>query len=316
MKKKKEEDIIFYELSDFRYHLETDKRLSTNSVNSYMTDLRLYSQFLKEYQNIFDVSEIEDVHIKKFMQSLKRKELSPHSMSRKLTAIREFHKFLYEEKITKTDPSKLIDTPKLDKPLPVVLTQEEVEKMINSIKVDTPLGKRNKALMELLYGCGLRVTELITLKTSNIHINAKYIELIGKGNKERLIPFGDMAIIAVRDYIENGRKEICNKPGELLFYNYKGEQLSRQGVYKYIKTLALENGIEKEISPHTLRHSFATHLLEGGVDLRIVQEMLGHEDISTTQIYTHINRSFLKEVYENAHPMANKHKGDEEKNEV
>lgn len=310
MKKKVEKEIIFYELSDFRYYLETDKRLSKNTVSSYISDLEGYSKFLKDYQKVFDVTEIEDSHIKKYMMSLKRKELSSHSMSRKLSAIKEFHKFLHSEKITSEDPSRLIETPKLEKKLPTVLTIDEVEYMIDSIDITTPLGKRNRAMMEMIYGCGLRVSELISLKINNIHINAKYIELVGKGNKERMVPLGDMAIIALRDYIENGRKLISNKPGDLLFYNYKGEAISRQGFHKYIKNLASENGIEKDVSPHTLRHSFATHLLEGGVDLRIVQEMLGHEDISTTQIYTHINRSYLKEVYNNAHPMANKKEGE------
>lgn len=180
--------------------------------------------------------------------------------------------------------------------------------MIDSIPNETPLDLRNKAIMETLYASGLRITELIELKTSDIHLMEKYIVVVGKGDKERMVPLGDMAVIALRNYIEKGRPFLSKKPGNTLFYNYQGNPISRQALYKYIVKLAADNGITKEISPHTIRHSFATHLLEGGIDLRIVQELLGHEDISTTQIYTHIDRSRLKEMYENTHPMALKNK--------
>lgn len=303
-------DVQFYEISDFIYHLQTDKRLSPNTTASYLSDLNKYGEFLKKYQQIQDVSEIEDTHINKYIMSLKRAELSKQSIARKITVIKEFHKFLLKERITNNDPAKMLDSPKQDKHLPTVLTREEIELMLDSIETQTPLGKRNKAMMETLYATGLRVSELLTLKLNNIHLNAKYIDIIGKGNKERAIPLGEEAIIAIRDYIENARGKITTKPGEYLFYNYKGNTLSRQGFYKYIVKLAKDNGIDKEISPHTIRHSFATHLLEGGVDLRMVQEMLGHEDISTTQIYTHIDKSKLKEMYLHTHPLARKENDD------
>ena len=263
---------------------------------------------MKKYQNINDITYVDEEHINKYISSLKRADLSKQTIARKIIAIKEFHKFLYSERISDVDPAKFIDSPKASKPLPVVLSKEEIQKMIDSIPNETPLDLRNKAIMETLYASGLRITELIELKTSDIHLMEKYIMVIGKGNKERMVPLGDMAVVALRNYIEKGRPFLSKKPGTTLFYNYQGNPISRQALYKYIVKLAQDNGITKEISPHTIRHSFATHSLEGGIDLRIVQELLGHEDISTTQIYTHIDRSRLKEMYENTHPMALKNK--------
>lgn len=297
-------DISFYEFSDFRYYLQNDKRLSDNTVSAYMTDLELYGKFLIKYQNISDITYVNDEHINKYIASLKRSNLSKTTISRKIIAIKEFHKFLYSEKISPDNPAKYIDMPKASKALPVVLSKEEINKMLDSIDTSTPLGLRNKAMIETLYASGLRISELINLSISDIHLREKYIVVIGKGDKERMVPLGDMAIMSLRNYIEKGRPFLSKKGGNILFYNYQGNSISRQSLYKYIVKLAKENGIEKEISPHTIRHSFATHLLEGGTDLRIVQELLGHEDISTTQIYTHIDRSRLKEMYENTHPLA------------
>ena len=308
----KEREIKFYEFSDFKYHLQTDKRLSQNTVNAYLTDLELYGEFLFKYQNITDITYVDEEHINKYIASLKRAEYSKQTIARKIIAIKEFHKFLYSEKISDIDPAKYIDSPKASKPLPVVLSREEINKMIDSITGDQPLDLRNKAMIETLYASGLRISELINLKTSDIHLREKYIVVVGKGNKERMVPLGDMAVVSLRNYIEKGRPYLSKKPGSTLFYNYQGNPISRQSLYKYIVKLANDNGITKEISPHTIRHSFATHLLEGGTDLRIVQELLGHEDISTTQIYTHIDRSRLKEMYENTHPLALKNKINEE----
>ena len=306
--KKKEKEITFYEFSDFKYHLQIDRRLSENTIKSYITDLELYGEFLVKYQNINDITYVDEEHILKYVASLKRADLSKQTIARKIIAIKEFHKYLYNEKTIDKDPAKYIESPKASKPLPVVLSKEEIQKMIDSIPTETPLDLRNKAIMETLYASGLRITELIELKTSDIHLREKYIDVVGKGNKERIVPLGDMAVVALRNYIEKGRPHLSKKPGLTLFYNYQGNPISRQALYKYIVKLAQDNGITKEISPHTIRHSFATHLLEGGIDLRIVQELLGHEDISTTQIYTHIDRSRLKEMYENTHPMALKNK--------
>ena len=308
----KDREVSFYEFSDFRYHLQTDKRLSANTISAYMTDLELYGEFLVKYQGLKDITFVTEEHINKYIASLKRADLSKQTISRKIIAIREFHKFLYSEKIADTDPAKFIDLPKPSKPLPVVLSKEEMNKMLESIETDTPLGLRNKAMIETLYASGLRISELVGLSIADIHLREKYIVVVGKGDKERMVPLGDMAIIALRNYIEKGRPFLSKKPGNTLFYNYQGNPISRQSLYKYIVKLAQDNGILKEISPHTIRHSFATHLLEGGTDLRIVQELLGHEDISTTQIYTHIDRLRLKEMYEHTHPLAlkNKKEGD------
>lgn len=304
----KTKEVTFYEFSDFRYHLQTDKRLTQNTVNAYMSDLDLYGEFLKKYQNINDITMVEESHINKYIASLKRSNFTKQTIARKIIAIKEFHKFLFQERISDLDAAKFIELPKSSKPLPVVLSVSEIAKMLDSIPDKTPIDLRNKAMIETLYASGLRISELVNLKTSNIHLREKYIVVIGKGNKERMVPLGDTAVEALRVYIEKGRPFLSKTAGSTLFYNYQGTQISRQSLYKYIVKLAEENGITKEISPHTIRHSFATHLLEGGTDLRIVQELLGHEDISTTQIYTHIDRSRLKEMYENTHPLALKNK--------
>lgn len=306
MIKKEEKEIVFYEISDFKYYLQNEKRASKNTISAYITDINMYAEFMKKYQNVFDVQDIEREHINKYILSLKRKELSKQSISRKVIAIKEFHKFLYTENITRDNPASLIETPKADKALPVVLSKDEIEKMLSSIPTIKATDIRNKAMLETMYAAGLRITELLDLKLSNLHLREKYMIIIGKGDKERMVPLGEMAIMWLRKYIETAREELIKKSTDLLFFNYKGDKMSRQGFYKFIVNLAKECGITKEISPHTIRHSFATHLLEGGVDLRIVQEILGHEDISTTQIYTHIDKSKLKDMYDNTHPMAKK----------
>lgn len=301
---KKDNEVIFYEITDYIYYLQSEKRLSDNTITAYRRDVEEYAQFLKKYQKVFDVNDIEKDMIERYIRSLNNASLAKTSIGRKITVIKSFHKFLLMERITRSNPAENILLPKKDKKLPVVLSVDEVAAMIDMIDNRTPLGKRNKAMLETMYSCGLRISELLSLKTSDLHINERYIMIIGKGNKERMVPLGDMAVIALRDYIENGRTLLSKKPGNILFYNYQGNQLSRQAFFKYLVALAKETGIEKEISPHTIRHSFATHLLEGGTDLRVVQELLGHEDISTTQIYTHLDKSHLKEVYLNTHPLA------------
>ena len=303
--KNKEKEIIFYEISDFKYHLENGLRLSKNTVDAYITDLYQYQDFLNQYKQINDVGEIIREDIVSYIQSLKRKELSKKTISRKITAIKDFHKYLYKEGIVRENVSINIDNPKPEKSLPTVLSIDEINKMISSIDGDSPLDIRNRAMMETLYATGMRISELLDVELKDLHLNEKYIMVIGKGNKERQVPLGEMAVVAIRKYIERARLKIATKPSNLLFFNYKGEKMSRQGFFKYIKKLALECGIEKEISPHTIRHSFATHLLEGGTDLRVVQELLGHEDISTTQIYTHIDKSRLRDIYDHTHPLSN-----------
>ncbi|MBQ6784013.1 MAG: site-specific tyrosine recombinase XerD [Acholeplasmatales bacterium] len=297
---------MFYRLADFKYYLEYNLRLSENTINAYMTDLYQYEEFMVVYEKIEDEEEIEREDINKYIQSLKRKKLSKQSISRKIIAIKEFHKFLFKEKVTRENLAESIDTPKVDKKLPEVLSIDEISKMINSIDGDDPLSLRNRAMMEVLYSSGLRISELLSLTNEQIHYKDQYLSITGKGDKERIVPLGYYAVIALRKYMGEARDSLLNgKKSNLVFFNYKGDMMSRQGFFKYIKKLAEENGITKEISPHTIRHSFATHLLENGTDLRTIQEMLGHEDISTTQIYTHLDRSRIKAEYDRSHPMAN-----------
>lgn len=306
MKKKVEKEVVFYEISDFKYYLQNDKRASENTISAYITDLEAYAEFMDKYQNISDVCDIEREHINKYILSLKRKELSKTTITRKIIAIKEFHKFLYKESICKENPAHFIETPKTDKALPVVLTREEISILLESITPDNSINLRNRAMLEVMYASGLRISELLDLRLQDVHLREKYMNIIGKGNKERLVPLGDMAIIYLRKYIETARVELSKGKNDLLFFNYKGEAMSRQGFHKFIVNHAKECGITKNISPHTIRHSFATHLLEGGVDLRIVQELLGHEDISTTQIYTHLDKSRIKDMYDHTHPLAKK----------
>ena len=307
MKKKEEKEVVFYEIQDFKFFLENEKNLSENTIKAYISDLEQYALYLSKYQDIESVNEIEEVHIIKYLQNLKKNKISKTSQARKLIAIKEFHKYLLKEDLTDIDPSKMVDSVKKEKKIPTFLSVEEVNKMIDSIDTTNDTGIRNKALIEVLYGSGLRVSEAANLKVGDLHLNDKYISIIGKGNKERIVPLGESGVYALRIYITKSRPSFTkNSFSNYVFLSYLGKPLSRQSIFKFIKKLASDNNIDKEISPHTLRHSFATHLLDNGVDLRFVQEMLGHEDISTTQIYTHTNRLKLKDLVESVHPLANK----------
>ncbi len=292
------------DIKDFEYYLRVEKGLSKNTLEAYGKDIRQYAEFLNKYQKVYDVEDIKRDHIKKYVRSLTNKELAKSSLSRKISAIKTFHKFLVLEKITKENPAELIEMPKKEKNIPDVLSVQDIDDLLSSINIDTPIGQRNKAMIELLYASGLRVSELLDLKISDIHMNMGYIDVIGKGNKERIVPIGYEAIDSMRKYIIDARPELCKIKSDFLFVNYQGNPISRQGFFKVLKTQAKEAGITKEISPHKLRHSFATHLLENGVDLRMIQELLGHEDISTTQIYTQINAERLKKVYDEYHPRS------------
>ncbi len=295
-----------YILKDYEYYLKQEKGRSENTVSAYMKDLNQYREFLERYHQINDVSDIEKKHIEGYLKSLSKK-MSAKSVARKLTAIKSFHHFLYIEKEVKTDVSANFSTPKTAKTLPKVLSVDEVVKILEQVDKTDPLGLRNKALLELVYGSGLRVSELLSIKIEDIHINQSYILVHGKGQKERIVPISDMAVVAIRKYMIEGREQLIKDfQSNYLFINNQGNALSRQGFFKLLKKLAKDAGVETECSPHTLRHSFATHLLENGMDLRTLQTLLGHEDISTTQIYTHISQKRIKEVYLSAHPRAQK----------
>jgi len=293
-----------YLLKDFEYYLKNEKGSSKNTINSYLTDLNQYSVFLEKYHSITKPKFVDKRHIEGFIRSMK-KTISSKSLARKLTAIKSFHHFLLIEKEVETDVAKGFASPKVEKSLPQVLSINEVVSILEQVDKTKPLGLRNAALLELIYGSGLRVSELLDIQMEDIHLNQGYIMVRGKGSKERMVPISDMSTVALRNYIVKGREQLLSEIKTIfLFVNQSGSRLSRQGFFKLLKKLAHDAGVQTECSPHTLRHSFATHLLENGMDLRTLQSLLGHEDISTTQIYTHISQKRIKEIYKTAHPRA------------
>ncbi|GAA0327556.1 site-specific tyrosine recombinase XerD [Oceanobacillus sp. FSL W7-1293] len=296
--------MLKYALEDFFHFLRVEKGLSDNTITSYQRDLTAYEKHLTQIgYNVWN--EITRNDIMRFLYELKDNGKSTATISRHISSIRSFHQFLIRERIADTDPSLHIETPKKDRKLPDTLSQEEVDRLL-SMNTATTLSLRNKAMLELLYATGLRVSEMIGLKLEDLHLTMGFVQCMGKGSKERIVPLGDTARKTLEDYIQTARKELVkkNKQESALFLNQHGRPLSRQGFWKILKGLAIEADIHKTITPHTLRHSFATHLLENGADLRIVQEMLGHADISTTQIYTHVTKARLKDIYQSYHPRA------------
>ena len=282
-------------LKDYKYYLRMERAMSQNTVASYCSDVE---KFLKFYDGRLEDASVADVE--EYLQS--REGLSERSQARVLSSLRSFFDWLVMEKVLKDNPCDRVDGPKIGRYLPNVLSEEEVAALIDSVEVSGWQGLRDRAILEVLYGCGLRVSEAVGLKISCLYFKEGFIRVIGKGNKERLVPIGDVAIAAVEEYLEARRVPADSESSDVLFLNRFGRSLSRVSMFTMIKAQALAAGIRKEISPHTFRHSFATHLLEHGADLRIVQEMLGHESISTTEIYTHIDSStWQKEILEH-HP--------------
>lgn len=292
-------------LNQFRYYLKVERGFSLNTVNSYINDLKLYTAYLEKTHNIKNPIMITRKQAEMFLANERRKLSKVTTIQRKLSAIKSFHSFLVLEKVVESNITNEIEGPKQEKKLPTVLSMEEVDLILSELEDATPINKRDKAMVELLYATGMRVSELINLNIEDIHLNNEFIHVKGKGNKERIIPINDIAIKVLQDYIINGRVFLnkLNKH-DAVFLNYQGNRISRQSFWKFLTKHCESIGITKHINPHKLRHSFATHMLENGVDLRLVQELLGHEDISTTQIYTHINKSHLKEIYNEAHPRA------------
>jgi integrase/recombinase XerD len=287
-------------LDQFINHLKVERGLATNTILAYSHDLINFFDFLRR-RGISPV-QINQQDLLHFM-SEKRTELSPRSLARNLVSIRMFYRFLVSEGKIDSNPARLMGIPKLYQHLPGVLTRDEVGALLLQPDLTTPLGARNRAILELLYATGLRVTELIELKMTNINLDAGFVRTIGKGSKERIIPMGSKAMDSLKEYLATSRPAFVNK-GEFphLFLNSRGRPMTRQGLWKIIRNYAVRAGIIKSVTPHTLRHSFATHLLEGGADLRSVQIMLGHADITTTQIYTHVARERLREIHEKYHP--------------
>ena len=291
-------------VSEFINYLAVERGLAQNTLESYGRDLRQFQSYLQTSQMDF-LKDSSRSTILTYLNSLHNKGRAVSTISRNLAAIKSFYQYLVREKYLEKDPAANLESPKLEKKLPKILTVQEVEELLKQPDTILPAGLRDKAMLELLYATGIRVSELISLNISDINLDMGYIKCFGKGSKERIVPLGSIAAKCVQDYVGRGRNKLVRTYEEsALFVNHHGNRLTRQGFWKIIKKYAHEARILKEITPHTLRHSFATHLLENGADLRSVQEMLGHADISTTQIYTHVTKNRLKEVYDKAHPRA------------
>lgn len=288
----------------FKAWLQLEKSLSENSVEAYLRDLDKLTQYLELNPGIYSPSDLKLKELQHFIRWIGELGMTPGSQARIISGIKSFFKYCTQEQIIQNDPTVLLESPKLKRSLPDVLSYEEIENMIAAIDLSKPEGGRNKAILETMYSCGLRVSELVGLRISCLYLDVGFIRVIGKGNKERLVPVGETATKFISIYKNEIRTHIQPKTGQedILFLNRRGGQLSRVMIFLIIKELAGLARITKNISPHTFRHSFATHLVENGADLRAVQEMLGHESITTTEIYTHIDREFLRKTLENFHP--------------
>lgn len=293
------------EIRQYFNFLRLEKGSSQHTLRSYEFDLAKYRAFLVD-QNIVTAGKVKEEHLSEFLKELAQKRLSPRSVARILSAVRGFHRFLVGEGLHDDDPTENIDAPKQSKTLPGVLSVAEIDAILKQPDTRKPLGVRDRAMLEVLYATGVRVSELTNLKQSDLMFESDLILVFGKGSKERLVPIGSSAMDWVTTYQRDVRMHLAKggRSQDVLFLNFRGGKLSRAAIRDLVVKYARAAGIKKEIHPHTFRHSFATHLLEGGADLRAVQEMLGHVDISTTQIYTHIDREYLKEVHRTFHPRA------------
>jgi len=289
----------------YEEHIRLELALSENSITAYLHDLKLFLDFKSLNMPDLSLDNIEQSIIIQFIEELTELGFTASSQARILSGIRSFYKFLEEEGLTEQNPTRLIVMPQIGRKLPEVLTYDEIRKMIASVDLSDAQGHRNKCILEVLYACGLRVSELTNMRINQIYESDGFIRIYGKGNKERLIPIGKNTLKSIKTYLSEVRV-LYNSKTDFLFINKFGMQLSRQSIHKLVKSLAELAGINKTISPHTFRHSFATHLLEGGADLRAVQQMLGHSSISTTEIYTHIDREYLRETILSFHPRSKK----------
>ena len=290
-------------LSDFSSYLRLELSLSENTVNSYCSDVDKFFEYWANLGDVSNISSVDSENIKGFISQEMEKGLSKRSQARLVSSLKAFFKFLVNESIIELDPCVLIDSPKIKPYLPEVLSQDEVVRIIESVDLSQPEGHRNRAILETLYSCGLRVSELVNLKYSDIFFDQEFLRIIGKGNKQRLVPLGRPAADAIRIYLQT-RSLLPVKKGseDNVFLNRRGGRITREMVFLIVKKSAAEAGVDKIISPHTFRHSFATHLVENGADLRAVQEMLGHESILTTEIYTHINSEKWRDSILKCHP--------------
>jgi integrase/recombinase XerD len=294
---KKKSETLIGQFTDF---LLVERGLSSNTINAYRRDLQNFAKF---FENNSELSLLEVKHedIAKYLANLGDRQLASSTLDRKMDSMRTFYRFLVVERYINDNPTLMIEPLRSWSKLPTVLSIAEMESLINQPDISKPLGLRDKALLEIMYACGLRVSELVNLRITDLNPEIGYLRCLGKGNKERVVPVGSMALEAVKNYLNSGRP-ILNPKEDWLFINYKGEKLTRDGVRYIIQEIAESVGIQKKITPHTLRHCFATHLLERGADLRSLQEMLGHASISTTQIYTHVNSERLRQIHSKFHP--------------
>jgi integrase/recombinase XerD len=293
-------------LIGFKSYLRLERSLSANTIGAYLHDVEMLIQYFKAKSLHKEVSEVSANDLKAFLIWVNELGMLPPTQARVLSGLKAFFKYLLLDNQIKIDPSALIESPKTGRKLPDTLSILEINKLIEAIDLSKAEGMRNKAMLEILYGCGLRVSELTSLRISNLFLDIDFIKILGKGDKERLVPIGSEAVKFLRLFIEEVRVHISVKPGkeDFVFLNMRGNPISRVMVFLIIKDLAKKAGINKSISPHTFRHSFATHLIEGGADLRAVQEMLGHESITTTEIYTHLDRDYLRDTIIQFHPRS------------
>jgi integrase/recombinase XerD len=288
----------------FKAWLRLEKSLAAHSVAAYLHDLELLLRYLELSGQTGSPDTITSEQLHSFLRWIAELGMSQRSQARILSGLRSFYSYCLVEQITRTDPTALLEAPKLQRKLPDTLSYEEIELLIAAIDLSKPEGERNKAILETMYSCGLRVSEIVSLQISCLYLDAGFIRVIGKGNKERLVPIGENAIRQLNIYLNQVRSHQTVQSGaeDIVFLNRRGQALTRVMIFLVIKELAKKAGIQKSISPHTFRHSFATHLVEGGADLRAVQEMLGHESITTTEIYTHLDREFLRRTLHEYHP--------------
>jgi integrase/recombinase XerD len=288
----------------FKAYLQLEKSLSDNSTAAYLRDIDKLTDYLQQHHSLKNPAELVLKDLQQFIKWIAELGMTDTSQARIISGIRAFYKYCLLENISKTDPTILLEAPKLKRALPDVLSFDEIETIISQIDLSKPEGVRNKAILEIMYSCGLRVSEVINLRISQLYFDAGFIRVIGKGDKERLVPIGRSAVKHLKIYLSTIRNHVIIQRGneDIVFLNKRGTKLSRIMIFLIIKELVKKAGIAKTVSPHTFRHSFATHLVEGGADLRAVQEMLGHESITTTEIYTHLDREFLRKTLENFHP--------------
>ena len=296
-----------HEIIEFKNYLKLERSLSDNSVSAYLNDINKLVSFIKR-KNLGEIkySDVNSILINDFIEEIYNSGISTYSQARTISGLKSFFSYLLLEEKIEIDPTELIESPKLSKKLPETLNIEEIEKILNSIELNSFEGLRNRTIIETLYSCGLRVSELTNITFQNLFLDIGFIKVIGKSSKERLVPIGTSAIKYIKKYNDEYRKLINVKEGNegYLFLNRRGSKISRNMIFIIIKNISKKIFLNKKISPHTFRHSFATHMIEGGADLRAVQEMLGHESITTTEIYTHLNKEYLREVVNKFHPRS------------